>query len=177
MQSTEAALLSTGRGGERHYTSLDDGVILPPLLGGIYSTAWFFLLPRLVPLRRSWNFESNGTRFINKRQLSFCWCRKNLANDGVGTICPVFYLFILLLIYKFYILITSCVRVFMKDTLKNWFLNNQIRKSYLTIRYPATTLGPDYFEFGPGANKVFPTRATPMRLQLNQHLVGLEKLL
>ncbi|KAL9449166.1 hypothetical protein AB3S75_011156 [Citrus x aurantiifolia] len=39
MQSTEAALLSTGRGGERHYTSLDDGVILPPLLGGIYSTA------------------------------------------------------------------------------------------------------------------------------------------
>lgn len=35
-----------------------------------------------------------------------------------------------------------------------------------TIWYPATTLGPDYSGFGPGAKKVLPTRVTPRGLEL-----------
>ena len=36
----------------------------------------------------------------------------------------------------------------------------------LTIRYPATTLGPDYSGFRSGANKALPMRATPRELEL-----------
>ena len=78
---------------------LDDGLILPQPLRGIYSTK-LFLLKRLLPSRSVVHCDKFiAIRFITERQLSLGWRHKNITGDDAETIFRQSFL-ILLLIYK-----------------------------------------------------------------------------